>query len=438
MHSGVGSARRVDGAAAAGELLQNPLDLTLDGATGSLALQPQEPTPIELEQRTKRPVHRPRNLAGPATSDKTRNSLWRLTKDDSETYDWHPVSSHTQSLHAMLRRSLSKVIQGQALSTEESTAVFDQIMAGEASPALVAGLLVALRAKGETASEIAGAVGALRRVMVAVPVEEAVGAVDTCGTGGGEISTINISTAAAFVVAGAGVPVAKHGNRSYTSNSGSADVLEALGVDISIRPRQAADLLRRVGLAFLFAPEYHPAMRHVAPVRRELGIPTIMNLIGPLANPAAVRRQVIGVSRPELGPLLAETMLLLGTQDSMVVHGEVGMDEISPLGATRIWRVTGAQVSESILDPAAVGLSVDRLDGLAGGEPADNARAILGLLEGDAPPALRSAVLLNAAAALVVSGVVEDWSEAVNHAEASLDQGRARGVLESLRRSSVP
>jgi len=260
--------------------------------------------------------------------------------------------------------------------------------------------------------------------------------VDTCGTGGGKVSTLNISTAAALVVAGAGVPVAKHGNRSFTSRCGSADVLEALGVDITLPPEHAARVLAAAGLVFLFAPTYHPAMRHVGPVRRELGVPTIMNLLGPLVNPAGVARQVIGVSDRARAPLVAEALVRLGARHALVLHAEVGMDEVSPSGATAVWEVRDGAVRSWLIEPREHRLDCDDLDGLAGGEPADNAGRIERLLAGEGEPAVRCAVLLNAAAALYVSDRVTSYSGAVDLAEAALRCGAALAALERLRRAA--
>jgi anthranilate phosphoribosyltransferase len=272
--------------------------------------------------------------------------------------------------------------------------------------------------------------------MVRVDLADPEPLVDTCGTGGGRVGTLNLSTAAAFVVAGAGVPVAKHGNRSYTSRSGSADVLEALGIDIGLPPESAAGVLRAAGLVFLFAPTYHPAMRHVGPVRRELGVPTIMNLLGPLVNPAGVARQVIGVSDAARGPLVAEALRFLGARHALVLHADVGMDEVSPSGETTVWEVRDGAVSRWRLDPAQHGLHCEDLDGLAGGEPEDNARRIEALLVGDGGPAVRCAVLLNAAAALYVSGLAAGFAEAVERAEAALREGAAYAALQRLRRAA--
>src|SRR5437867_11652349 len=239
-----------------------------------------------------------------------------------------------------LLEAIAALANRRSLTESQTTAVFATVMQGAATPAQIAALLIGLRAKGETVDEVAGAVRALRQAMVPV---QAAGdhLVDTCGTGGGTVSTFNISTAAAFVAAGAGASVAKHGNRSFTSQCGSADVIEALGVRIALDATQAAHALQEACITFLFAPHFHPAMKHAAPVRRELGVPSVMNLLGPLANPAGVRRQVVGVADRERAPLMAEALARLGTEHALVVHGEVGMDEISPTGATDGGEVRG-------------------------------------------------------------------------------------------------
>src|SRR2546427_10368627 len=239
-----------------------------------------------------------------------------------------------------LQQALVALANRQSLSESLAAAVFGVVMRGEASPAQIAGLLVGLRVKGETPDEVAGAARALRAAMVHVDAD-GVHLVDTCGTGGGAVGTFNISTGAAFVAAGAGAAVAKHGNRSFTSQCGSADVLEALGIGIGLDATGAARVLREARVAFLFAPNFHPAMRHVGPVRRELGTPSIMNLLGPLANPAGAMRQVVGVADRDRAPLLAAALARLGTEHALVVHGRVGMDEISPIGVTDVWEVRG-------------------------------------------------------------------------------------------------
>jgi anthranilate phosphoribosyltransferase len=337
---------------------------------------------------------------------------------------------------APLRSAIQQLSQGLPLTAEAAAGAFDVVMRGDATPVQIAALLMGLRAKGETADEVAGAANALRCAMVRLDGPGGDGLVDTCGTGGGRVGTLNISTAAAFVVAGAGVPVAKHGNRSYTSRSGSADVLEALGVNIAIPPARAAAVLREAGLVFLFAPTYHPAMRHVAPVRKELGVATIMNLLGPLANPAGVRRQVIGVATDDRGPLVAGALARLGAVHALVVHAAVGMDEVSPSGETRVWEVRDGAVTRWEMSPHALGLACADLDDLAGGEPEENARRVERLFEGQGSQVERCAVLLNAAAALYVSGRGWTMAEAAERARESLESGAAAQVLAALREAA--
>ena len=337
---------------------------------------------------------------------------------------------------APLRHAIQQLSMGDSLTAEATAAAFGVIMRGEGTPVLTAALLMGLRAKGESAEEVAGAAHALRCAMVRLEVADAGAMVDTCGTGGGRVGTINISTAAAFVVAGAGVSVAKHGNRSYTSRSGSADVIEALRIDIGVPPARAAQVLRHAGLVFLFAPTYHPAMRHVGPVRKELGVPTIMNLLGPLANPAGVRRQVIGVASRERAPLMAEALARLGAIHALVLHAAVGMDEVSPCGATHVWEVREGDVTEWEIAPGSLGLECDDLDGLAGGEPAENAERVERLLGGDGKLVDRYAVLLNAAAALYVSGNGWTMQESVARARAALESGAGARVLARLREAA--
>jgi anthranilate phosphoribosyltransferase len=339
---------------------------------------------------------------------------------------------------AALRYAVQELARGASLSCESTAAAFSVLMRGEATATETAALLMGLRVKGETADEVAGAATALRLAMVRVEVDHPERTVDTCGTGGGRVGTLNLSTAAAFVVAGAGVPVAKHGNRSFTSRSGSADVLEALGVNIQLSAARATTVLRDAGLVFLFAPNFHPAMRHVGPVRKELGIPTVMNLLGPLLNPAGVTRQVIGVADAARAPLVAATLARLGTSHALVLHAEVGMDEVSPGGLTHTWEVCGTEVREWTIDPQRYGLACDDLDGLAGGEPAENAERIERLLHGgDDAPAVRCAVLLNAAAGLYVSGRGWTFEESVGRATQALDNGAGREALTRFRKASA-
>ena len=337
------------------------------------------------------------------------------------------------TLVAPLTHAIQQLALGASLDRESSAAAFGAIMRGEGSAVQVAALLMGLRSKGETAAEVAGAALALRCAMTRVETEDPEVLVDTCGTGGGQVGTLNVSTAAAFVAAGAGVPVAKHGNRSYTSKCGSADVLEALGVDIDLDPNAASQVLASAGLTFLFAPRYHPAMRYVAPVRKELGVPTIMNMLGPLANPGGVLRQVVGVSDQSRAELMAEALSALGTRHALVVLGSVGMDEISPVGSTFVWEVEDGDLRTWELDPAAYDMECPDLDDLAGGGAAENAVRLERLLQGRESRVVRCAVLLNAAAALYVSA--NDWSfeEATSRAISSLDSGAAAGVLGKLR-----
>ncbi len=326
---------------------------------------------------------------------------------------------------------------GHDLSAAEAEAAFATIMRGEAGNALAAALLVALRAKGEAPAEVAGGVRALRGAMVGLPVDDVDGVVDTAGTGGGALTTFNISTAAALVAAGAGARVAKHGNRSFTSRCGSADVLEALGVRIDLTPEAMAGVFAEASIVFMFAPLMHPAMRHVGPVRRELGMFTIMNVLGPLTNPARVRRQVIGVSDPALLDLVAEALRELGHERALVVHGAPGMDELSPLGPTRVREVDGADLRSYEIDPADFGW--DGLDGaeLAGGSPQENARTIERILAGAGGEAPTAAVALNAGAALYAAGTVPSLAEGVAAAGRAISEGAGTEALEGLRRASA-
>jgi anthranilate phosphoribosyltransferase len=349
-----------------------------------------------------------------------------------------PRNDH-ESGRTALQAALAQLASGASLTEAAAAAAFGEIVGGSAPPALIAELLLGLRAKGETAEEIAGAVQALRATMRRVVHARPDLLVDTCGTGGGSVTTVNLSTAAAFVAAGAGAVIAKHGNRSYTSRSGSADVLEALGVAIDLDPERAAQVLEEAQIVFLYAPSYHPAMRHVGPVRRDLKVATVMNLVGPLANPANAGRQVVGVADPARAPAIAAALARLGVVHALVVHAEAGMDEISPMGVTRMWEVKDGAVHESRFDPRDVALQTTSFAGLEGGEPEENAARLLDLLEqpDQAASALRSAVILNAAAAIYVAGLAVTMPDAAELAMDSLRSGRARERLELLRRSST-
>lgn len=332
-----------------------------------------------------------------------------------------------------LHDALRTLAEGRGLSEDGACAAFRELMSGRASPILSAALLFGLRARGEQVSEIAGAARALRESMVRVHARRPDSLVDTCGTGGGILSTLNVSTGAAFIVAGAGVTVAKHGNRSYTSKSGSADVLEALGVDIDLDADAAAQQLHDDGLAFLFAPNFHPAMRHVAPTRRELALPTIMNLLGPLVNPAGAGRQVIGVADAARAPLLAGAMARLGTVRTAVVHARAGMDEVSPAGITDVWEVRGGAVRQWEFDPGRIGVAVTSLDSLAGGEPAANAARIEAVLRDAGAAADAAALLVNATLGIYVSRDGGTLEEAAQSARESVSSGHAFAKLERLR-----
>jgi anthranilate phosphoribosyltransferase len=299
----------------------------------------------------------------------------------------------------------------------------------------MAALLVAIRVRGAVPAEVAGGVRALRRAMVAVPADPA-GLVDTCGTGGGALTTFNISTAAAFLAAGAGVRVAKHGNRSFTSKCGSADVLEALGIRLELSPDEEARLLEKTGIVFMFAPAHHPAMKHVGPIRRELGMPTIMNVLGPVTNPAGARRQVVGVSDPALLELIAGALAELGHDRALVVHGEPGLDELSPIGPTEVIEVADGGWTRRTFDPASdLGWEPLSGDGLEGGDRDDNAQKVVGVLRGEIGGAARAAVVLNAGAAIYCAGLADSLPAGIAAGQAALDAGAGWAKLQELRRA---
>lgn len=340
----------------------------------------------------------------------------------------------TQPL-APLQEVIVALAHDNPLTQDAITAAFDVVMRGDASPVQIAALLTGLRVRGETAEVVAGAASALRRAMVRLELPDHDAVVDTCGTGGGMVGTFNISTAAALVAAGAGVHVAKHGNRSFTSKSGSADVLEALGVNIDVDGDAMRRAYESAGIVFMFAPRMHPAMRHVGPVRRELAVPTVMNIIGPLANPASVGRQVIGVADAGRADVIAHALAALGTIHSLIVHGEPGMDEISPLGATRVLEVRGGNVTEWSTDPESIGAGRASSSELVGGTPAENAALIRACLDGSAPPGAIAAVVANAGAAVYVAGKANSLAEGVQIAKAAIASGSATAALEKLRKA---
>jgi anthranilate phosphoribosyltransferase len=332
-----------------------------------------------------------------------------------------------------LQGAIQKLAYREPLTTDEAQAAFDIVMQGHATAVQIAALLSALRATGETPEVVAGVVRALRGAMVSLSADDPDDLVDTCGTGGGAVSTFNISTAAAIVAAGAGVRIAKHGNRSFTSQCGSADVLEALGVPIEVSVSVMEASLRDAGIVFMFAPIMHPAMRHVGPVRRELAIPTVMNIVGPLANPARAGRQVVGVADLERAPVLAGALAALGAKHALVVHGEPGLDEVSPLGPTHVIEVIDGATERWTIHPEEHGFRKIARKDLAGSEPSENARIIVDILNGGGPAGARAAIVLNAAAAVYVSGRVKSYADGVAAATTSIDSGEAKSVLDRLR-----
>lgn len=330
----------------------------------------------------------------------------------------------------MITKAIERLVSGECLSFDEASSTMEEIMTGGATPAQIGAFVAALRAKGETVDEIAGLASVMREKAVPVPVDYPV--VDTCGTGGDNSSSINISTAAAFVVAGAGLPVAKHGNRSMTSRCGSADVLEALGVRIDLPAEGVLRCLDEVGMGFMFAPTFHPAMRHAAGPRREIGIRTVFNVLGPLTNPARSPYQVVGVPARELGDKISRVLHRLGTRRSLVVHGHDGFDEISISGGSLVWDVDGRGVGTPYeLCPEDVGLRRAAVQTVRGGTPAENAAALRRMLGGEAGPA-RDIVLLNAAAALLAGGKASTLREGVERAAESIDGQRALDKLERV------
>jgi anthranilate phosphoribosyltransferase len=328
-----------------------------------------------------------------------------------------------------VRTALATVVDGGSLTVDEARAAMGSVMDGEATPALLAALLVALRMRGETVDELTGFATAMRERVLRVDAPD--GAVDTCGTGGDNSGTFNISTAAALVVAAAGVPVAKHGNRAVTSQSGSADVLDALGVRIDHDAESAGVALREIGFAFLFALGFHPAMKHAGPTRREIGVRTAFNLLGPLTNPAGARRQVVGVADPATAPRIAAVLHRLGVERAFVVGGD-GIDELPLDGTGTIHDVSAAGIEVRPVDASALGLTRAGNNRLAGGSPADNAAIIETILRGE-PGARRDVVVLNAAAALVVAGVAATLDEGVERAALTIDAGLGSELLERLR-----
>jgi len=339
----------------------------------------------------------------------------------------------------MIKQALGQLLEGRDLSQEDARGVMNTIMSGEATPAQIGGFLVALRLKGETADEIAGCAEAMREHVLRIrPRRDDL--VDTAGTGGDGANTFNISTAAALVAAAAGAGVAKHGNRAASSATGAADVLEALGFDLALPPERIEQSIDELGFGFLFAPAHHPAMRHAAPVRRELAARTVFNVLGPLTNPAGARAQVLGVYGPGLARTLADALIRLDARRAYVVHGAAGIDELSPAGPNLVCEVTAGQVREYELDPEELGIPRCDQAELRGGDPETNARALRDVLAG-AEGGHRSAVLLNAAGAIAAGGHAADLREGLALAREAVDSGAAGERLEQLlafSREAVP
>ena len=335
----------------------------------------------------------------------------------------------------MIREAIAQLLEGESLLAEQAETVMDEIMTGAATPAQIAGFLIALRVKGETVDEITGCARAMRRA--AVPVRpQRTDVIDTCGTGGDRAGTFNISTTTAFVVAGAGVGVAKHGNRSVSSHSGSADVLQALGVNLDLAPEQVAQCIDEVGIGFLYAPKLHPAMRYAIGPRRELGLRTVFNILGPLTNPAGAQAQLLGVYDPSLTKQLARVLQELGSRAAYVVHGAGPLDELTTTGPNLVSYFgvgsAGDDVVTDSLDAQALGFSRAELQDLRGGDPDENARITRSVLSGEDRGPRRDVVLLNAAAALQVGSVASNLQEGISQAAGSIDSGSALRALESL------
>jgi anthranilate phosphoribosyltransferase len=330
----------------------------------------------------------------------------------------------------MIRDTLENLLKRRNLTREEASVLMDAIVSGELSDAQIAAVIVALRAKGETVEEIAGFVSSLRDKVIRVTAARD-GLVDTCGTGGDGTHTFNISTAAALVAAGAGVGIAKHGNRALSSQCGSADVLDALGIE-NVAPDRVSDVIDRAGIGFMFAPAHHPALKHAAAARKALGVRTVFNLLGPLANPAFVRRQLVGVFDPNLTETVARVLHSLGSERVFVVHGSDGSDEVTVAGETRVTSLHDGVINTFTFVPESVGISRAKTEELRGGSPAENAASISSILDGNKGPR-RDAVVLNAGFVIAVAGRAESIQDGVIMAAESIDNGRARAVLDNLR-----
>ncbi|WP_341928737.1 anthranilate phosphoribosyltransferase [Methyloversatilis discipulorum] len=329
------------------------------------------------------------------------------------------------------KQALERVIEHREIFRDEMTALMHQIMTGEVSPTLIAAILIGLRVKKETVGEIAAAAMVMRELSMKVPVDNTQTLVDTCGTGGDGAHTFNISTASMFVAAAAGARVAKHGGRASSSQSGSADVLEALGVNLNLTPAQVSTCIEQVGVGFMFAPNHHSAMKHAAPVRRELGVRTMFNILGPLTNPAGAANQVMGVFHADLVGILARVLKELGSRNVMVVHGRDGLDELSISGDTFVGELRDGEVKEYTVHPSDFGLAVHALDTLRVADVQASRDMLLAALDGTLAPA-RDIVLLNAGASLYVSGVADSLRDGVDRAREAIESGAARQRLDKL------
>ncbi len=329
----------------------------------------------------------------------------------------------------MIKEAIGTLVERKDLTYEEAYFVMGEIMGGEATPVQIAAFLTALRLKGETADEIAGMAAVMRAK--STPVKITGPAIDIVGTGGDGAGSFNVSTAAAFVAAGAGLKVAKHGNRGASSQCGSADILEALGVKIDLGPAEVAECIEKLGIGFMFAPVYHPAMKYAAPVRKEMGIRTVFNILGPLTNPAKVEHMVLGVPGEELGSKIAAVLQRLGVKHALVVHGKDGLDEISISGKSIIWDVTKDKIRSYEVEPKHFGLDKADTSEIKGGTPKENAEKLLNILD-KKKGALRDITVMNAAAALVAGDVTKDLKEAACRAGEAIDSGKAKEKLYGL------
>lgn len=330
------------------------------------------------------------------------------------------------------KAALESLIAGQDLSHADMLSMMHQVMQGELTPAQIAGFLIALRVKGETVDEITAAATVMRALSTKVNIADNRHLIDTCGTGGDGIQTFNVSTASAFVAAAAGAKVAKHGGRSVSSTCGSADVLEALGVNVNLTPEQVADCVNTIGIGFMFAPNHHSAMKHSAPVRRELGVRTLFNLLGPLTNPANAKRQVMGVFRQDLTLTLAKVLKNLGSEHVLVVHGADGMDEISFTGDTAVAELKNGEISQYNINPAQFGFNLHDLSSIQIQNAEQSKAMVLAVLNGEKGPA-REIVLMNAGAAIYVAGIAESLQAGINQASLVIDSGQALAKLEALK-----